>query len=365
MSTAITTRARTSLQTAFVADAMAAPAHWYYDPVTLAAAFPNGVSKDKFEAVPPKHPFTFMKAPQADPALGGKKLVGDIILRRTGVNWGPVNAHPHCSLKPGENTTNANVARLLLRGVAGKPYSPETFVDSYITFMTDPEQALNNDTYVEGYHRTFFTNLTKGAAKDKCGDDTEGAASAGAFTTQAGLILSELIKDRNVARVKAIARKHLHLTAPVERAAVVLDAYVELIDALLFRETAPGSKEDSEFVLAALTKAAAVQKVDLAELLKAKHDTDVMGEKFPISCDLANSWPSALYLAAKYQASPIDALLANTNISGENCHRGFILGSIVGLISSNLDANIGNLENQLVAKDAIRSEIDAALTKEQ
>jgi len=364
MSNLITTRARTALQTAFVADAMAAPAHWYYDPNSLAKAFPNGIGKDKYEAIPPKHPFTFMKAPQADAALGGKKLVGDIILRRTGANWGPANTHPHCSLKPGENTTNANVARLLLRGVAGKAYNPDSFVDSYIAFMTDPEQAQNNDTYAEGYHRTFFTNLTKGAAKNKCGDDTDGAASAGAFTTQAGLILSELIKDRNVAHVKAIARKHLHLTAPIERAAVVLDAYVELIDALLFRETALGSKEDSEFVLAALTKAAAVQKVNLADLLKAKHDTDVMGEKFPISCDLANSWPSVLYLAAKYQTAPIEALLANTNISGENCHRGFILGSIVGLISSNLDADVGKLESQLLAKDAIRSEIDAALAKE-
>ena len=359
----VSKRALSALQTAFVADAMAAPAHWYYDKESFDAAFPGGsVSRTKFNQVPPKHPFTFMKTPEADPAIGGKKLVGEVILRRTGVNWGPQNAHPHCSLQPGENTTNANVSRLLLRTLAKEGgYSPDGFLDAYIAFMTDPKQENNNDTYAEGYHRNFFTALLKGKPKTECGDASEGAASAGALTTQPALIIFELLKGRDIPRVQAIARKHLFLTAPHERAGVVTDAFVVLIDTLLFRETIPGSPEDEQVVIAALTKAAAVQNVDLADLLAtSKTDTDVMGGKYSVSCDLNNSWPSVLFLAAKYVKNPFEALIANTNISGENCHRGYILGSILGLIATELPAEVAVLESQLVAGADIRAEVAAA-----
>ena len=37
-----------------------------------------------------------------------------------------------------------------------------------------------------------------------------------------------------------------------------------------------------------------------------------------------------LYLAYKYADSFEDAVLANTNVGGENCHRGSALGALMG-----------------------------------
>ena len=61
-----------------------------------------------------------------------------------------------------------------------------------------------------------------------------------------------------------------------------------------------------------------------------------------------------LYLAAKYQPDVQAAVLANTNVGGENAHRGAVLGSIVGLISGN---TANGLYEQLLHKQKISAEI--------
>lgn len=45
---------------------------------------------------------------------------------------------------------------------------------------------------------------------------------------------------------------------------------------------------------------------------------------------ITDSFPSVLYLAYKHADSFEDAVLANTNVGGENCHRGSALGAIMG-----------------------------------
>ena len=58
-------RVRRSLTLAFAADALAMPVHWFYDTKDIDAAFgPQGVTS--FAAPPAKHPYTFMKPPEAD-----------------------------------------------------------------------------------------------------------------------------------------------------------------------------------------------------------------------------------------------------------------------------------------------------------
>jgi len=39
-----------------------------------------------------------------------------------------------------------------------------------------------------------------------------------------------------------------------------------------------------------------------------------------------------LFLAAKYSHSLEEALIANVNVGGENCHRGSALGILMGLV---------------------------------
>ena len=40
--------------------------------------------------------------------------------------------------------------------------------------------------------------------------------------------------------------------------------------------------------------------------------------------------PSVLYLALKYHNEPAQGLIANTNLGGDNVHRGAVLGALLG-----------------------------------
>jgi ADP-ribosyl-[dinitrogen reductase] hydrolase len=51
---------------------------------------------------------------------------------------------------------------------------------------------------------------------------------------------------------------------------------------------------------------------------------------FGSACYIEDSFPVLLYLAHKYAGSFEGAVLANTNVGGENCHRGAALGAIMG-----------------------------------
>lgn len=69
-----------------------------------------------------------------------------------------------------------------------------------------------------------------------------------------------------------------------------------------------------------------VQKLDSAP--------QIVGGKFSRACYIDDSWPSLLYLAWKYSDDPQQALIANANLGGDNCHRGAVLGVILGLATS-------------------------------
>jgi hypothetical protein len=66
-----------------------------------------------------------------------------------------------------------------------------------------------------------------------------------------------------------------------------------------------------------------------------------------------------LYLAFKYRKDPKAALLANTNLGGENAHRGAVLGGIVSLSCA---STVDGWFRQLVDYGAIQAEITACLS---
>jgi ADP-ribosyl-[dinitrogen reductase] hydrolase len=45
---------------------------------------------------------------------------------------------------------------------------------------------------------------------------------------------------------------------------------------------------------------------------------------------LQDSFPASLFLAWKYADDLQAALVANTNLGGDNCHRGIVVGALVG-----------------------------------
>ena len=351
----ITTRAVAALRSFFVGDALSMPVHWFYNPLDIQRAFPGGITQ--MEAAPAFHPSSIMSLHStnaggrgAQNSDSGQEVVGDVILKDKRKFWGIPKQHYHQGLPAGENTLNAWCARLLMTSITNhKAYDAGVFVQDYIDFMT-ADTAQHPDTYAESYHRGFFANLTAGKQIDQCGAVTHDTPSIGGLVTIVPLALYELLRGVEISRVQATCRQHLHLTHPDETLSQVCDSLVALFKNLLHRQV-------NEDPLPLLTEASkCIPNTRLETLVKkAPSDLHVIGRQYSSACYITDSWPSMLYLAAKYQPDVRAALLANTNAGGENAHRGAVLGSIVGLISGEFASG---LYDQLLHRETISKEVD-------
>ncbi len=57
-----------------------------------------------------------------------------------------------------------------------------------------------------------------------------------------------------------------------------------------------------------------------------RSDLHVIGSQLSPACYIEHSFPAVLYLAARYPDDFEAALVANTNVGGDNCHCGAVLG---------------------------------------
>ena len=102
--------------------------------------------------------------------------------------------------------------------------------------------------------------------------------------------------------------------------------------------------------------------LQLSEIFGKIHsDNDVIGRMFSSACYISDSWPGVLYLAYKYCHSQAPGLIANTNLGGDNVHRGAVLGTLLGLANG---ATVDELFDQLLHKDEIESEINELITSQ-
>lgn len=342
-----------ALQNSLVADALAMPVHWFYNPLDIYRAFPGGIQK--FEAAPQYHPSSIMNLHSTNGGGRGSQqageavqVVGDIILKGKRQYWGVANQHYHRGLPAGENTLNAYCLRLVIRCLSANKgrYDPALFLRRYIEFMT-ADSPQHPDTYAESFHRGFFANLAKGVAPERCGAVTHDTASVGGLVMIAPIALAGLLHERDLAQVQAACRLHLQFTHPDKHLAQVCDAYVALIDGLLF-----GKGDARELIAAAARHSAGIDPAQLVQ--RYSDDNQVVGGKFSRACYIEDSWPSLLYLAWKYMDNPRQALLVNANLGGDNCHRGAVLGVILGLASG---AGLGDWFSQLEQARAIEVEL--------
>ncbi|WP_434951028.1 ADP-ribosylglycohydrolase family protein [Shewanella sp. HL-SH4] len=357
-----------ALKTSFIADALSMPVHWYYQPIEIERAFTGGIQR--FEAPPEFHPSSIMSLHSKH--KGGRQsndrspkgyaskdqppqVVGDIILKDKAQFWDRPNVHYHQGMQAGENTLNAHCARVLMHTLARSPqrYDRQAFVNAYIDFMT-MTPAAHPDTYAESYHRGFFANLAQGRKPENCGMITHDTASIGALVTIAPLVFSERLKGISEDEIKITCRGHLALTHPDESLMQVCDSYVQLLCGLLDGPDEAGAK-------ALLLEASIGQtSTNLASLLKRNvPDNQVVGQVFSRACYISDSWPVVLYLACKYQHNPWQALQVNTNLGGDNVHRGIVLGTLLGLQS---DTVATSWFEQLVDHKLIADEIDTLIS---
>jgi ADP-ribosyl-[dinitrogen reductase] hydrolase len=290
------------------ADALAMPVHWYYDREALRRDY--GVV-DHFMAPRSTHPGSILWRSKYE-ALNEK---GDI-LREQAAYWGIREIHYHQFLRAGENTLNFKLATELftfVRETGG--YDPDAWLERYISRMLEP--GWHRDTYVEEYHRAFFTRYAQGKIPRKCGISDE---HIGGLATVPALVSALEGSPRE--EIRRIVKEHVGLThahANVLRAA---DTLVRLLCSVAEGDTLRDAiqREAGDWIS---SKKAATWC--------SQPDESVIGPRFSPACYIAEAMPAALYLAWKYHDDFRAGITANAMVGGDNCHRGAVVGSLLGV----------------------------------
>jgi ADP-ribosylglycohydrolase len=199
---------------------------------------------------------------------------------------------------------------------ANRGYSADDYLKRYIAFMTTP--GSHRDTYVEEYHRHFFTNYSAGKNPHHCGVMEKHIGGL------VGLVPIVVFYRRSPSTAREAALEHLSLTHLGEKMTTAAEVLVHLLLEVL------SGKPLSEVLLQQIRE----QRNPLYGYPYAKwldeSDNRVVGQRLSTACYVEDSVPSIIYLALKYPDDPEQALIVNTNLGGDNVHRGAVLGALLG-----------------------------------
>ena len=327
----------TTLQNAFlgslIADAAAMPVHWYYDTQALDRDYPEF---SIYTAPKNPHPDSILWRSKYNP--GNRKAD---ILHDQARYWGKRGVHYHQFLPAGGNTLNYRLAIELYRLIldSGK-YQPEEWLDTYTQLMTDPQWS--QDTYVEEYHRAFFDRWSKGTPLKDCGIDD--LHIGGIATVPALLAGFYSIGNTDTDSWIRIVRGHVALT---HKNSFTLDASEALARILI--EIAAGKALDHSLEVHGKAWGNPLQ----FQTWSKQKDRMIVGRQLTPACYLPDSFSASLYLAWKYQSDFKSGIIANALCGGDNCHRGAVVGSILGALNS----LPGDWLQGLLAKNRVHKEI--------
>ncbi|HMP97837.1 MAG TPA: ADP-ribosylglycohydrolase family protein [Kiritimatiellia bacterium] len=306
-----------------VGDAVAMPVHWYYN--TLALDRDYGVI-DRYLSPRNPHPDSILWRSHYQPL----NEQGDI-LHEQACYWGQKCIHYHQFLAAGENTLNLKLARELFLWITNRRnYEPSAWLDHYIACMRNPQ--WHRDTYVEEYHRAFFTNLSQGKPPSACGIDD---VHIGGLAPVPALIAAlHAIGIRDEDALRTAVNNHVGLT---HRNARVLDA-ADVLTRLLVRLT------DKTDIDAALPEVATGWvSLDQFRRWSAHPDRHIVGKVLSPACYIEEAFAGSLYLAWKHRHDFSAGVCANAAVGGDNCHRGVVVGAILGAIHGVPDSWIKGL----------------------
>ncbi|MEK0447222.1 MAG: hypothetical protein RLZZ399_2543, partial [Verrucomicrobiota bacterium] len=60
-------------------------------------------------------------------------------------------------------------------------------------------------------------------------------------------------------------------------------------------------------------------------------DTVIIGNVLSCACYIQDAFPAALFLCWKYAEDFRSGIIANAHVGGDNCHRGAVVGALLGL----------------------------------
>lgn len=351
-------RMRGALWGMFIGDALAMPVHWYYNIAALWQDF--GQIRD-YQAPKAHHPNSIMALANTAKAGRGSQdgdIVGSVILKGKKQHWGLANRHYHQGMQAGDNTLNLLCARVLLRSITAKGHYDSTdFLQEYIRFMTELDR--HNDTYAESYHRDFFANYAKGVLPENCaGPEGHDTASMGGMVSLP-LVIMATLGDGDLATTNAAALTQQGLT---HRSSLLKRHTLELSNLLfhIFNDINP----DTEQLACAAASKLGFPAAEVIQSVRRNQssDIDIIGGLLSPACYIDQSFPSVLYLAARYHDDFEKALIANTNVGGDNCHRGAVLGAILGA-TLGVGAIPKRWINGLTSHDELNGEIELFISQ--
>jgi ADP-ribosyl-[dinitrogen reductase] hydrolase len=297
----------TALEGALVADALAMPVHWYYDRLALRRDYG---SIDRFRAPKNPHPDSILWRSRYEPL----NPEADILHDQAGY-WGLPGIHYHQNLAAGENTLNFKLARLLYTQThAAGQYDADAWLELYVDVMR--MRGWHRDTYVEEYHRNFFTQRARGKKLRACGGEDN---HIGGLAPVPALFAA---LPTNGDALVEIVLNHVGLT---HRCQEVLNAAAALCRMLLDVESGIPLRQ------AILRRGS--DWVQERKFLRWSTEPDavVIGEQLSSACYIQDAFPAALYLSWKYASDFETGIIANAHVGGDNCHRGAVIGSLLAM----------------------------------
>lgn len=292
----------------FIGDALAMPVHWYYDRAALQRDY--GQVKD-FVAPKNPHPDSILwRSSYQAPNPKGE------ILHDQAAYWGQRGIHYHQSLQAGEPTLTSRVVALFQESLeACDGYDADDFLARYIKFMTTP--GRHRDTYLEECHRNFFTNLAQGRPLFRCANTEKHIGGLPHLVPAL-----TFFKDREQA--KQIALKRMRLTHPGNRMEMAGELLADLLLDLL------GGMDLEQALWARIDRQGSPLLGHPFREWLQQRDEEVIGRHLSPACYVEDAVPATLYLALKYHDDPEKGLIVNTNLGGDNVHRGAVLGALYG-----------------------------------
>ena len=302
-------RCRGAIYGLFIGDALAMPVHWYYD--TLALQRDYGHVTD-FVAPRNPHPDSILWRSAYHPLNEKGNILHD-----QAQYWGKRGIHYHQFLEAGENTLNLKLCAALMESLnANRGYSSDDYLKRYIAFMTTP--GSHRDTYVEEYHRHFFTNYAAGKPPHQCGVMEKHIGGL------VGLVPIVVFYRHFASLAREAALEHLSLTHLGQKMTTAAELLVHLLLEVL------SGKPLREVLLQQIRDQRNPLYGHPYREWLTESDQKVVGMHLSTACYVEESVPSVLYLALKYHDEPEQGLISNTNLGGDNVHCGAVLGSLLG-----------------------------------
>jgi ADP-ribosylglycohydrolase len=399
-------RIRNALWGLFIGDALAMPAHWFYNLKNIRTSFNGGIRG--YEAPPHPHPESFMVGMAYRPDVESANRIGrpyDILheharfydttygslairpTEREGEHGNRVprladRFHYHHGLKAGENTLGAHLVRVLMRSVIRcRRYDPRDFLEAFVQYLATPGE--NRDPYTEIYLRRWFENYSRGFPIEGSAEFQRNVWSIGSHGgVIRPLVLSMLAESAY--QGLGLATEHQSLTHRSENVASALGVLVPLLNALV----KGGDPVEAIFSYARAIRLPRIAGEDLfaayrnhggpgniprdemwqlhvrldenpfevTGFARQRGESEVVRHLLATACYPEHGLPLMLYLIVRHGVGIEESLLANANAGGDNVHRGMIMGLLVGASSNRLPLH---LVEGLVSRHELQAEIDA------